>query len=94
MPRRHRTTHRRRRLVGKGFATDALKRLVMEALPALGKLAEAPAQRLGEAIADKIDSFRGKGGSARLSGERTGGSAFLSGQPPSHLKKRLMLQQL
>ena len=99
MPRKHSNIHRRRRIAGKGFAADALKRLVMEALPAVAKLAEGPAKELGEAVADKIRSLRGKGmegGNARLSGERSsGGSAFLSGMPPSlEKKRRIALKQL
>lgn len=98
MPRRHANVHRRRRLAGNGFATDLLKKLAMETLP--GLLTPA-AKETGEWIGSKVKKLTG--GSSRLAGEEryNGGSAYLSGLPPSiekqlsalSLKKRRQIMQ-
>lgn len=64
---------RRKQLRGSGVASDLALKLLMESLPAVGKLLERPAVELGSYLGSKIRAIAGggarmAGGSARLAG--------------------------
>lgn len=48
-----------RNMVGSGFGTDLLKKILIEASPLVGKLLEKPVQEVGNYLGNKIKKFTG-----------------------------------
>lgn len=75
---------------GRGFATDLLKKLLMEGAPLVANLLKEPANELGAFIGKKVKSLTGEG--ARLAGEdkQNGGMISLAGQKKRVYQKRML----